>query len=1017
MVIPAKLKGSGPFIPDLNDNIVRLACGQIGELVYVRTAVLISGSHVAAVCTEYVHHLYPEDAVLVHLEPVVTGLRRRKLIIAGHAFRASGYVEELVFGQFNCGFKACVIRQRHCEAIDRFAVAAADQDQFVRIKALQPVLRILCSPDPDLSVAPGGGALVQGEACRSGPVGTQLDFSVVHKLAVHLQRRALKNQRTAFGNREPAPLGNRKASVFIPAAILDADIDPLRKDIAVLERPGEHDVEVETDRRSETLRNCRGFQTAHRFPCTVRSEHRSLNMNLAVLASRDIGAVNSAALVLPDPAAHVQAAVADAQRSADPREVRPAVDADAAAVSNFCQAALFHDKSALSLERQFSVHRQGHILRNGDDRALIDVQIQLSRDRQTLREDIILSRVAGCLKRLNGGRFAVVIGRDGKLVCVVIIPGIGIIEIGNLAGPVIAGEDISFIRISTGTAFQEKLIRSADTAFVAVGNVNQIVPPVVHRDDVPHVGAGSGASVHRARDAVSPDIAVIKGRQIAEILKGLGVSLTDNIGAGIIVEGINQLPRVAIPQVIVIRRRCVVVADLAADIVFICYELISIANAAVAADHCLSIRNRVIDRASHVPHADRIGSAVVCIPNRSAAAVRGIGLSVRIGLCDREDIGDARYIDISDAAVTHLCGTIGVAGHHPHCFIIPIELIGQVVKQRGMDGSQRHRRLISLFSCRCPVILREALISSARKGLRRPGKIVADKIAVERYVILRKRSASCSCLGNVLFQDVVCLCLCIIQAAGRACRGHQHAASCRLCFFQLLGSIFCQKRFVCGTVVFRYIIGNAGSCQNLCHGECSLCTVSVTARSRKRHFHRYSEDLFRGFYREFLLLSFGITFGIYSIIVLSGKQQEASVLFCGDVSFIQVFVLGIDPDGCPFCRNLKDHPDRLRRLGFCRGRLLIHRLLVHGFLVHRFLACRLLAHRLLAHRFLVRRFLVRRFLVHRLLICRLLVYRLLIYRLLVYRLLVYRFLVYRFLVYRFPSLFCRCFRCALFSKG
>ena len=133
----------------------------------------------------------------------------------------------------------------------------------------------------------------------------------------------------------------------------------------------------------------------------------------------------------------------------------------------------------------------------------------------------------------------------------------------------------------------EQIVRIACGTAVAVSHVHQIILAVVHGDDVPHVGAGDTAC-----DGIGGDIAG-KAGQIAEILEALRIALADHFGLRILVKDPDQLPGVAVIDIVI--QRVIIVIDQVADRVFVALELFVVRAAAVFADD----RRRLADGVAH----------------------------------------------------------------------------------------------------------------------------------------------------------------------------------------------------------------------------------------------------------------------------------------------------------------------------------------------------------------------------------------------------------------------------------
>ena len=97
--------------------------------------------------------------------------------------------------------------------------------------------------------------------------------------------------------------------------------------------------------------------------------------------------------------------------------------------------------------------------------------------------------------------------------------------------------------LRTGKEKDPVVVSRSQHTHVTVCQINQIVSAILQENDIPHMTA----SVHLAcyREAFS-EIAAAEGAEIAQILKGLGISFADNICIRIAVKNIDQLPGVPI---------------------------------------------------------------------------------------------------------------------------------------------------------------------------------------------------------------------------------------------------------------------------------------------------------------------------------------------------------------------------------------------------------------------------------------------------------------------------------------
>ena len=203
------------------------------------------------------------------------------------------------------------------------------------------------------------------------------------------------------------------------------------------------------------------------------------------------------------------AAVADCQRAGLRRSV-----------CGFC-----HDVP----RRDAAVHPQGHT-RGHRDHFTLALDRHTSRDGQILFDRNVPVQLEGFIAAVNGrlqlfeeacclsafAALSVVISRQDQFVCAVSRPCICVIRIVYAAA--VAGKDITTINIPAGIALQEEQIRRANGIAVAVRDVDEIVPPVIHGDNVPHMSSRPGTAGHISGDADAGNIS-LKCCKIAEVLK------------------------------------------------------------------------------------------------------------------------------------------------------------------------------------------------------------------------------------------------------------------------------------------------------------------------------------------------------------------------------------------------------------------------------------------------------------------------------------------------------------------
>ena len=120
----------------------------------------------------------------------------------------------------------------------------------------------------------------------------------------------------------------------------------------------------------------------------------------------------------------------------------------------------------------------------------------------------------------------------------------GIFVINIVERPAVHLAGISVCHIAFAAAQKEQAVRSR-LAGVAVRQIRQIVPAVLHRDNVPHVVCVT-APPHLSDGHPHFREAAFKIGQLAQILKCLGISLAHDICTVVPVEDPDQLPGVAV---------------------------------------------------------------------------------------------------------------------------------------------------------------------------------------------------------------------------------------------------------------------------------------------------------------------------------------------------------------------------------------------------------------------------------------------------------------------------------------
>ena len=200
---------------------------------------------------------------------------------------------------------------------------------------------------------------------------------------------------------------------------------------------------------------------------------------------------------------------------------------------------------------------------------------------------------SGCFSNGDAGhRGSVIGGTQSQDITTVQIDHIGIICISN------GRAEIKCIPIgytASGRCFQEQLIWVADGIPVAVCHIHQVVL-ALQGDDVPHMSALTGASSHLTGHGIADG--AIKFGQVAQVLEGLGITLTDHFGVGIIVKDVDDLPGVAI-RGITITCGIIIIRNQFTDLVFIGFQLLVVGFVLVLFYNGLGICRRGICGSSH----------------------------------------------------------------------------------------------------------------------------------------------------------------------------------------------------------------------------------------------------------------------------------------------------------------------------------------------------------------------------------------------------------------------------------
>ena len=240
---------------------------------------------------------------------------------------------------------------------------------------------------------------------------------------------------------------------------------------------------------------------------------------------------------------------------------------------------------------------------------------------------------------------------------------------------------------------QEQGSVRADGAAVAVRQVHQIILAVGHGHDVPHMRARTGAPVHTPGHAVAVDVTV-EFRHVAEVLERLRVAFAHHVRAGILVEDVHQLPRVAVS--LAAARRAAVVGDEIADLVTVSLQLLQVVQVFVLLHDTLGRHDRVL-------HA---------LPRRSIYLV---GIHAVVPGHRHPDVVIGRdyiYVFTVDSAQAH---SRSRGGPGTLALVVPVQLIRAVSQQRELNqGIIDFQLLGDLFDARVDVL------SIARPGDRDP---------------------------------------------------------------------------------------------------------------------------------------------------------------------------------------------------------------------------------------------------------------------------------------------------------
>ena len=179
-------------------------------------------------------------------------------------------------------------------------------------------------------------------------------------------------------------------------------------------------------------------------------------------------------------------------------------------------------------------------------------------------------------------------------------------------------------------AHHEEFFWLANGSRVAIGDVDEIVPVVVHAHDIPHVCASARAAGHGSRGEEAFNLRVLPWpREVAQVLERLGVALTHDRGAFVAVEGPDELPGVSVGSALILCRSGVI-RHLGAYCLLVRFELLEVRLVLVVAHDALCLLDRFVNHA-------------IGLFNQCGIHVRGpllLGLRILLG-------GEQRYRDVS----------------------------------------------------------------------------------------------------------------------------------------------------------------------------------------------------------------------------------------------------------------------------------------------------------------------------------------------------------------------------------
>ena len=140
-------------------------------------------------------------------------------------------------------------------------------------------------------------------------------------------------------------------------------------------------------------------------------------------------------------------------------------------------------------------------------------------------------------------------------------------------------------RDTSGAARQKQSAVIADGTRVTVGHVHQVVASA-KGDDVPHMGATLAAGDHITGNHIGGYLSA-EGGQVAQILKGLGITFTNDLGFRIAVKNVHQLPRVDIGIEYIALCRGIVVIHQRADFIAVADQLTVVICGRISFDNVL----------------------------------------------------------------------------------------------------------------------------------------------------------------------------------------------------------------------------------------------------------------------------------------------------------------------------------------------------------------------------------------------------------------------------------------------